>query len=282
MSPVIHMEIEQVRFLARLLDNNASDIFQASEQLRSQAARLEAAWQGSTADHFHNEFWRLQQTCVRQAEALQTLAQRLRHEVDEWECADQQGQKKWISQNNPDQQPDVVSADVPSSPKGVEKEFKAYEPLFDGTKLVLKKTKHIPYRQWRSVGRELNQWSGNLKAGWVGRMDDLGHTVHSPLISKGVPFGLGVASDLLSGDSLDRAIGSEVIETAFDMAIEIIPGINVAYGVYQTALTVGSVFAGVLQVIGCTEEAAWLQNTLDALDIGEHVGDMLYDFIAPN
>lgn len=303
--PVIHMETEQVRLLAGQLDHRASDIFQSCDRLRAQAARLETSWQGSTADYFHNEFWRLLQTCIRQAESLQILAQRLRHEVEEWEYVDQRGVKRLSFQGQ------IFLSSTSSLSKSVKKEFKYYEPLFDGSKLILESTQHVPYREWRSFGRMLNHLEGDMKAGWVGRMDALGHTLHTPVVQYGVPLGMGITSDILSGDSIDHAIGSELFEAAFEtFAPTIIGGVmggligtavgSLAGGVgavpgaiagaqigsqlatslyhgYQIVLSVGSVFAGALQITGHAKQAIWLQNTLDTLDIAEHVGDTLYD-----
>lgn len=164
---------------------------------------------------------------------------------------------------------------------------------------------------WKGFGRYLNSLIGNKKAGWVGTMDRLGHIIKNKTVQKvetGGAFSLGVIGDLLEGDRWDRAIGSEVIEVAAETSLPIliggavggivgsfvggvgaVPGVVIgakigmgvytAYQSFQSALVVGHIFSVGLQIAGATEDAIWLQNTLDKVDVGERIGDDLYDWI---
>lgn len=314
----IHMETERVREVIRMLNQRALELARARANLRSASQRLSMAWQGgSRSERFHRQFEALVRECEMRAQELQTLASRANHEVQEWENVDQnfsaliqRMRQNWLMAKA------AASDFSPAStgqPPGPIKEFNWFTPISDTVTLGLKGLEHIPYRSWKGLGRWLNQMVGNMKAGWVGKMDRLGHFLRNPVVQHGGLYVLGVAKDLLDGDRLDRALGSEVIEMAAEMAapaliggaigaviggvlgagaggVGIVPGAVAGatigahvglevYAVYQTVLAVGGIFSGGLQMAGASQEALWLQNTIEDLDIGEHIGDDVYDGI---
>jgi hypothetical protein len=167
---------------------------------------------------------------------------------------------------------------------------------------------------WKGIGRLMNIGVGNLKGGWVGKMDRLGDILQKPASKIGVPilgYGLGIAGDRFKGDNWGRALGSEAIETGADFGLPIliggavggliggaagflaggvgaIPGAvagaqfgataaTTIYAAYQGILAVGYVFSAVEQLNGNEQQALELQNNLDKLDFGENIGNSIYD-----
>jgi hypothetical protein len=171
-------------------------------------------------------------------------------------------------------------------------------------------SKEIP---WKSVGRFINNnLVGNMRGGWVGGMDILGNIIKRPIVKEGLPKVLGLVGDLIKGDNLDRAIGSEMIEAAADWGLPIMIGSAVGgfiggaagllggagvgaipgavagaafgtkagvaiYAGYQSVVNAGYVFSVGEQIIGNEQQALDLQNSLDKLDFGEYIGNKVYD-----
>lgn len=305
---IIHMETEHVREVIRMLSQKALELEQVRSNLRSASQRLAMAWQGGRrSERFQRQFETLLRQCEMRAQELQMLARRASSEVQEWEEVDQHfgAFVRRMSQNL------AVVAPGAAAPVSMSttQSFDWFSPVSDAAQWELDGVAHIPYSAWKGMGRWLNQMAGDMKAGWVGKMDGLGHIVKNPAVQHGIPYGLGVVEDLVDGDRWDRALGSEAIEAAAPAVIGgvvggIIGGISGTlaggagafpgaiagaeigakigmgvYAVYQTVLGAGSVFSGVLQAAGASQEAQWLQNTIETVDIGEHIGDGVYDAI---
>ena len=81
----IHMETENVRNLARLLNNQASEIESNVDQLRKSANRLSMGWQGgSRSDRFISTFKNFTRALETKAQDMHTLSVRVNNEVDQW------------------------------------------------------------------------------------------------------------------------------------------------------------------------------------------------------
>jgi len=314
----IHMETEQVRNVARQLDQWAANLLSSGAALRSTSGRLSIAWQGGRSESFLSNFRTLMRNYEMQVQQLQNLALRVSREVDEWQSADSTGTSAWKDLGRFAPAILVAGSTVPFLLGQTQEKFDWFKPSSEVIKGALKILKKVPYdselrQSWKGIGRLINAAGGNLKGGWVGRMDGLGHIIKSPAVQKLAPYGLGVAGDLLKGDRWDHAFGSEAIETAAEWGLPMaiggaiggiiggvagaaaggggaIPGaaagaaagamIGVAvYAVYQSALAIGSIFAAGLQIGGANNEAIWLQNTVDKWDFGENIGNGVYDGI---
>ncbi len=295
---IIHMETERVRQTARQLDQWAATMLLHSHTLRSSAGRLSVAWQGGRrSERFHQEYQALVRKLEQQIQELHTLALRVLREVEEWENKDHFYNHQW-KQIATQIKVGAVSVSLYSGYQWGKPFMATLDLLMDRALHVLGK---VPYSQWQGWGRWINQQVGNLKAGWVGRMNRLGHIIKSPAFKYGGPIVFGIVEDLAKGDSPHRAIGSEIAEAAIPMAIGgiiggiagaffggvgavpgAVAGAKIGFAVYKTCktvLAVGHIFSGALQAMGGTEQAIWLQNTLEDIDILEKMGDGLYDSI---
>lgn len=264
----LHMETDHIRSVVQFLNQKVLKLEEGFENLQSTSQRLAMAWQGNRSERFQRQFEGFLREYKRQIQELQTLARRLDREVQEWEEVDQNfgAFSRRMYQNL---QATAPAGFAPAS-KPKSQSFNWFSPNSDAFKLLLKIGDAIPYRLWKGWGRWINQMAGNLKAGWVGKMDRLGHIVKSPVFQHGAPFALGVAEDLAGGDPWQRALGSEIIEIAVELAFPPLAS-------YQTVLSVASVFSGVLELAGASEQALWLQNSIETVDIGDHIGDIGYD-----
>jgi uncharacterized protein YukE len=313
----IHMEIEQVRAIARQLDQWAASLLSNGDSLKSTSSSISIAWQGGHSDDYQRKLGSLLKNYNSQIQEIHNLVCRLSREVEEWDQADSNGTGAWnnFGKNIPAIMTAGLTPIVLNQTQGI---FDWYKPGSEILKRGLDLLKKMPYdsevhQSWEGIGRILNNFVGNQKAGWVGGMNKLGHIIRSPVVSKGVPYGLGVVGDLLDGNRWDRAFGSEAIEGVADWGMPIviggaiggvvggvlglgaggvgaIPGavagaaagakIGVAvYGVYQGVIAAGHIFSGALQVGGYGSQGLWLQNNLESLDFGEKIGDGLYDAI---
>jgi len=89
----IHMETENVRTLARLLDQTAGNFDETVNTLKRARIQLSNSWSGETREkQFMNKFNSLLIKMNAKTNELQTLSVRVYHEVDKWEKVDS---KKW-------------------------------------------------------------------------------------------------------------------------------------------------------------------------------------------
>ncbi len=85
----IHMETENVRILARLLDQKAGDLDEGVERLKRARSRLSGAWSGGAREkRFMSQYNSLLSQLDAKAHELQVLSGRVYREVDEWERVD--------------------------------------------------------------------------------------------------------------------------------------------------------------------------------------------------
>ena len=85
----IKMDPDEVRYLARLLDQNAEKIFQKADELRRQSRRLSSAWSGgSHSNRYIDTLNNWIRQCETKGQELQTLSIRANREVDEWVSVD--------------------------------------------------------------------------------------------------------------------------------------------------------------------------------------------------
>jgi uncharacterized protein YukE len=84
----LHMETEQVRQIARQLDQKALDLLSKASMLSSISGRLSVAWQGGRSESYVNTLRSLIRKYESQIQQLQDLALRVYREVDEWENTD--------------------------------------------------------------------------------------------------------------------------------------------------------------------------------------------------
>ncbi len=94
----IHMETEDVRETARLLDWTAGELYPMPPKLRNLASSISSAWQGGRAEDYSGEIYRQAENLQREVLNLQRLAVRVGGEVGEWENADGNGARAIKSQ----------------------------------------------------------------------------------------------------------------------------------------------------------------------------------------
>ena len=82
MSSVIHMETEQVRAIARQLQQMSNDIHQAILNVGKMLHGLD--WQSPSRERYINKFEQLKREMCAYAEEGTTLGLRLQREEDEW------------------------------------------------------------------------------------------------------------------------------------------------------------------------------------------------------
>lgn len=159
---------------------------------------------------------------------------------------------------------------------------------------VLKIGAKLPYKDYLSLGRSLNRLVGDSHAGFVGRMDNLGHLIkQEPIFGTIIKYGpavsylLGVASDLENGESIPKAVISQGIEWGIKKGIGkglektlgyLIPGVGEAMLLYDGAFLVGHLAAGGAELLGFHDTATQLENTLDDWDVIGNVSDDIYDW----
>jgi len=92
----IHMETEEVRETARLLDWTAGELYFISPKLKGLAASISNAWEGDNADACAREIYHQAEILQREVINLQHLAARVGNEVSKWENADNNG-RRWTT-----------------------------------------------------------------------------------------------------------------------------------------------------------------------------------------
>lgn len=89
MSSIIHMDTEQVRAVARQLQQTANQMYEMGSALRHQAASMD--WQGPSRDDFFSQLEQALKQLNTLSESGLVLGDRVNREVDEWVIADQNG-----------------------------------------------------------------------------------------------------------------------------------------------------------------------------------------------
>lgn len=85
----IHMETENVRTIAHLLDQKAGDLDESVERLKRARSRLSNTWSGGSREkRFMSQYNSLLKQMNAKAHELQALSMRVYREVDEWERVD--------------------------------------------------------------------------------------------------------------------------------------------------------------------------------------------------
>lgn len=86
---IIHMETDEVRYVASLLNQKVDDLLDLENSLKNAGSKASSAWSGGKKPtRFHNDFKTLRNSIKNKIAELDTLAVRLNREVNEWEEAD--------------------------------------------------------------------------------------------------------------------------------------------------------------------------------------------------
>lgn len=271
----LHMKTEQIRELASQLNWCASNFSYKASSLFNVRNRLFDAWQGGGSNDFYAELnsWIIKYE--RKVDELQYLALRVSREVDEWETADN---------NNSFGEYLGISGVFTGSPVGwVDGYYDSPKSSFDwwdsssavvssGTDLWLEYAKRSDYKQ---LGRYLNWLEDNKRAGWVGRMDNLGKFLdsHAGVRDFGIPLGFSFVSGLAEGEGVAKAGTSGIIESGIGWGLTLIPGVGTVMAVSSGIQYIGNTAAITLEAMGDHEGAVLLQNGLEAVDLGGYVGD---------
>lgn len=276
---IIHMDTERVREVARQMSQSAADMLSKGDTLRTMSGALSAAWQGGRSEEVLREYNAFLRAFDSRIKELQELALRLMREVDEWELTDGSGVKAPIPNGI------ASSGPKPGGSAQAGEEFSWYKVGGSAIEPGLELLKKIPYDSktrlsWKGIGRWLNTALGNEKAGWVGKMDRLGHILRSPIVTEGLPLGLDMYGDLLDGDNWQRAVVSELIEFATEKGIYAIPVVGGAFAGYQFFLSAGHLLTGGFEMLGMHDTAVWLQSGLEFIDFTDRFGDAIYDFVS--
>jgi len=145
--------------------------------------------------------------------------------------------------------------------------------------------KNVPYEKYKDVGRFINKHlHKNLRGGAVGRWDKIGHIIKSDAAQDwGIPIVGGTISGLIDGEDVGEAVVSAGIAAGITAGAKyLIPGVGTVMAVSDGVQIVGDIASGVLAATGHEETAAWLQDTLDYVDLGgyvENISDGIADFI---
>lgn len=272
--PKIHMETERAISCAESLDQQAADLFSKVNHLKGASNRLSMGWVGSgTPESFKQDLESWIRQTNEKAQELQTLSLRLTHETNKWENADQTWQEYWKG---------ITPIALGTIGLGTFDWVNWTSGAIDD---VLKIAQDIPYDSinklsYDDLGRFLNTLVGDSDAGWVGEMDSLGHILKNPIISNGVPIGLGIVGDILNGESIEKAVVSQGVKAGANALIGMIPVVGEIYVGYQIGLSIGNLVAGGLELMGDTTDAVILQNTMDELDFTDTLSNSLYDFLS--
>lgn len=266
--PVLHMETDVTRAAAQQINLFSSDLLTQAQTLSNSINTLSISWLGGEANSYLAELDDTVRTLYTLQEQVTFLSRRLQEEVQEWE---------FVDGNN------VFSSGV----SGLTSDFISDEPfswpdfwrtlpggINVGMEIV---AKSMTYADYRSVGRWVNDLAGNQRGGWVGRMDTLGHIIESPWVQEGIPFGLNVILDEDFGENNARAIAGELFVFA---STRLIPGFGTVMLVSDGIQFGGNLVAGGMELLGYSDEAAWLQNSLEVIDLGgyvEEIGEGIYD-----
>ncbi|KAA3661739.1 MAG: hypothetical protein DWQ04_15585 [Chloroflexi bacterium] len=276
--PILHMETELVGNTSSHIQQLSSMLQQESQQLSYSTQNLVNVWQGSSATVFIGNIQSLLNQLHQFADDGVILAQRLQFEVVEWEEISSSFEFN-LGQSN-------VNLGA------LDSEYKAFDWLdwsisITGGFSALIDFQLKSYDSIKDIGRFLNKLAGSPRAGWVGRVDDLAHSLKDPNLKKiattlennkwlgaaadGVPLGLEIFQDVQQDGDWDKAIITEGFELVIEKALYAIPVVGPAFMIYDMALGVAHLGAGGLEMLGFHEQAVWLENTLEIIDPGEWI-----------
>ena len=305
----IRMVTEAVRQVAHGLSLGANELEDLPSDIKNLSENLSSAWQGGNAEHYAGEIRKLSGDLKEEIEDLQYLSSRLNNEVGEWENADRFDSSGRVAigvtaailtagaalpiasqtlHATMSVSPKAPGPNGMISPLGTANRTKPFnwagwgEGVSDPTLKLLSEMKYdskVGEISYKGIGRALNTMAGGKKAGFVGFMNDAGHIIRNPIVSEGLPLGLGVVSDLSGGDSVGKALISEGAEFLIDKGLYAIPVVGQVYLGYQIGLGIGHLVSSGLEIAGMHEQAAAMQNTLEVLDISERLGDAVADFV---
>jgi len=300
---MIRMETENVRDAARKIDFAVQELSFKPRRLKSAANSLKSAWHGRQASKLAGELKRKARLLDAEVDNLQMLAQRMRNEISEWQGADSLGASKMNGGGNYESYATFAS-DSPQQEENGEFDWRAWSGAIGPGGLgavagIGAVAKNVPLTGYKSFGRAINGLIGKPHGGYVGKMDKLGHLVKSvdddalkkiKYAGVGLSFGFGVMDDLREGDNAFHALFSEGLETGLNLGIKygiryLIPGAGTAMLIYDASLLTGRLVAGGMEAFGLHEEAAWLQNAIDVIDIGTYtdkIADGISDFVENN
>jgi|APSaa5957512622_1039677.scaffolds.fasta_scaffold38449_1 uncharacterized protein YukE len=298
---MIRMETENVRDTASKIDFAVQELTFKPRRLKSAANSLKSAWRGRQASKLAGELKRKAKILDTEVANLQQLAQRMRNEVREWEGSDTLGAEKWGGVVNY-KSFSPLNSQILAQEENEEFNWRAWSGAIGAGGLgaleylnvgadAVEVAKQVPLTGYESFGRTINGLIRKPHGGYVGKMDKLGHLVKSvdkgtlkkiKVAGAGLSFGFGVMDDLGKGDNAFHAVFSEGLETAANIGIRLIPGIGTAMLIYDASLLAGRLVAGGMEAFGLHEEAAWLQNAIEVIDIGTYtdkIADGISDFV---
>jgi len=297
----IHMETDEVRQVASLLNQKVDDLLDFESILNQAASRVSTAWYGGQRPTtYHKGFQNLLTTYKEQISRLETLSSSLAREVNEWEMVDKTTSWRPDGVVYSSREIPVAVSTIPISNNLKDNEefnwFKWGTGIAGGAAKVLPALQKITYTDYEAFGKLINPTLGPLYRALAGdqrlslvpRVSEFAHAIQNPALVAAMPFiglGLGMISDVAAGDRWDQAIGSELFEAGIKFGIKkgltrIIPGVGQALLVYDAVLGVGKLAAVGMDIIGLHEQAAWLQNTVNQLDVVDRFADSAYDFVA--
>lgn len=302
----LRMNTERVRIAAQQIERAVEQLYMKPSKLKGLSGAVNSAWDGGRSNYYVSQLRQLGNELQKEVIKLQKLAQRTRQEVDEWEDGDRFESSNLFFLHNDSIGNSIGSFSDEASSYG-------YFNLLawsggialgvgDSAKNVLDIAENIgklgqsfPLSSYSQFGRTLNSLVGNKHAGYVGKMDQLGHLVKgvdkNTLEEIGdaarvLSFGLGVVEDLGDGDNLIHAVSSEALEAGMNYGIRAaaytIPIAGQAMMIYDASMAAGRLVATGMDLVGLDSEAAWLNNSLDFIDIGEYtdkIADGITDFI---
>jgi len=296
----IHMDTEKVRNTAMLLSNWAEELSDSANSMRTISGRLSNVWQGPRVETFTGNLRAWVTQVESQAEQLQTLATRVSREADEWLLVDSNGSDSWrnISRTPASLLDSGTGGERSSGEGGAGNSFDWWVgSLAIGTGVIdiAKDLEDLKISEYGDIGRGINWLLDTPRGGWVNRIEDTGRLIKSNEFLKSnafkygaevVGFGGAVAGGFLEGESWDKAVVTGTMDYLAGKAIEktveyLIPGAGEVMLAYDGALLAGRLAAGGMDLIGMHAEAAWLQNTLDVIDIStytEKLNDAIFDY----
>lgn len=274
---VIHMQSEQVQEMVRQVARSAERLDELLQQARAQSSRLSTAWHGGrNASAYQSDLAACLARLKQLVQALDALHQRGLHEVDQWLQMDADGVRSFRSASNrlPGYTSTGTIAGIAAGGSLAAFDWGAW--WRKGGEESLKIFADMPYdsavrTSYQGIGRFLNFMEGSTRAGWVRRMDKIGHLIRGPL-KKALPvigYGFGVWGDLSEGKDLGTALGSELVDTALNL----IPVV----AAYNLGLAVVELGAGGAELLGMPG-AGQLQQDLKKFDFTEKLGDAVYNF----